>query len=254
MRFSKNGRSLWQRIGRRIQRMRQGRLKSFSSYTPYVAGKRGLEIGGPSAIFREAILPLYDQIGQLDNCDFARETAWANHKDSFVFHPDKVPGSTLFCDGSELAIVPDQTYDVLFSSHNLEHFANPVKALREWRRVLKDTGALVLVLPDYRQTFDHHRTPTPVDHMFEDYENRVGEDDMTHLAEILEKHDLRLDPAAGTKEEFHRRSLNNFENRCFHHHVFDENNSRELLVRAGFEVAAVELAYPFHICLLARVA
>jgi hypothetical protein len=54
-------------------------------------------------------------------------------------------------------------------------------------------------------------------------------------------------------EEFHRRSLDNFNNRCLHHHVFDASNSRELLVRSGLEVLAVELALPNHIFLLARV-
>jgi hypothetical protein len=73
------------------------------------------------------------------------------------------------------------------------------------------------------------------------------------LPEILEKHDLMRDVAAGSIQNFQERSLNNFSNRCLHHHVFDENNSCELLSRAGFAVLAVELAVPFHICLLAVV-
>jgi ubiquinone/menaquinone biosynthesis C-methylase UbiE len=82
------------------------------------------------------------------------------HRD-FHFPPRKTPGETLFCDGSALVDVPDSTYDVLLSSHNLEHFANPIKALKEWRRVLRPNGALVLVLPKYRETFDHLRQPLP---------------------------------------------------------------------------------------------
>jgi hypothetical protein len=74
-----------------------------------------------------------------------------------------------------------------------------------------------------------------------------------HLPEILEKHDFSLDPGTASLEEFHRRSLDNFNNRCLHHHVFDASNSRELLVRSGLEVLAVELALPNHIFLLARV-
>lgn len=222
-------------------------------YLPYVSGKRGLEIGGPSGIFKKGnVLPIYEEIGNLDNCDFSESTVWAKHTKSFIFNPKRAPGNTLFLDGSNLVDVPDSNYDIILSAHNLEHFANPIKALKEWQRVLTPNGTLVLVLPYYRETFDHLREPTKVDHMFEDFEQDVGEDDLTHLSEILEKHDLKRDVAAGSKEDFHKRSLANFSNRCLHHHVFDEHNSHELLSRAGFEILAVELAAPFHICLLAR--
>jgi ubiquinone/menaquinone biosynthesis C-methylase UbiE len=137
-------------------------------------------------------------------------------------------------------------------SHSLEHIANPVKALKEWQRVLKPNGALILSLPYYRNTFDHRREPTSVDHMLKDFEENVGEDDLTHLPEILEKHDLTMDLAAGSKQEFHKRSLENFSNRCLHHHVFDENNSRQLLSRIGFDVLSLNSVIPPHICILAR--
>ncbi len=94
--------------------------------------------------------------------------------------------------------------------------------------------------------------PTSVDHMLEDFRQDTQEDDLTHLPEILEKHDLSRDPGAGSIEEFRRRSLDNFHNRCLHHHVFDETNSRELLSRCGMNVVAVESA-DFHIFLLAQI-
>jgi SAM-dependent methyltransferase len=254
MRFlKKNGMSPLRRISRRIKLMRQGRLKNFGTYLPYVYGKGGLEIGGPSAIFKRGnVLPIYEQIGTLDNCDFSKSNVWANHTESFTFDPQKASGKTLFCEASALVDVSDSSYDFVLSSHNLEHLANPIKVLREWQRVLRPDGALVLVLPYYRETFDHRRKPTSVDHMFHDYEENTGEDDLKHLSEILEKHDLARDPGAGSWENFHQRSLDNISNRCLHHHVFDEHNSRELLSRVGFEVLDLDLALPFHICILAR--
>lgn len=33
--------------------------------------------------------------------------------------------------------VPDKSYDFVISSHVLEHFVNPIKALREWKRIAK---------------------------------------------------------------------------------------------------------------------
>jgi hypothetical protein len=162
------------------------------------------------------------------------------------------PGSSFFCDGSNLVPIGDRSYDFILSAHNLEHFANPVKALSEWKRVLRPGGTLVLVLPNYRKTFDHRRTPTPVAAMLADFEQNVGEEDLSHLPEILALHDLKRDRAAGTFAEFKTRSFDNFNNRCLHHHVFDENNSRELLSALDFQVLTVNLAPPFHLSLLAR--
>jgi ubiquinone/menaquinone biosynthesis C-methylase UbiE len=243
-------------LQRRLRIERKGppsEVRSFRKYLPYIEGKNGLEIGGPTGIFREGdIVPVYGHIGTLDNCDFSISTAWAKHTQSFEFNPRKAPGKTFFCDGSALTPIGDSTYDVLLSSHNLEHFANPVKALKEWRRVLRPGGALILILPFYKATFDHRRKPTSVEHMLNDFEVKMGEDDLTHLPEILEKHDLACDVGAGTPEEFHKRSLDNFSNRCLHHHVFDEHNSRKLLSRCAYEVLALDFRLPSHMCILAR--
>jgi hypothetical protein len=88
--------------------------------------------------------------------------------------------------------------------------------------------------------------------MLEDFERNTQEDDLSHLPDILQAHDLSMDRAAGSADEFRSRSLNNFTNRCLHHHVFNERNSRDLLTSVGMEVLAVESAFPYHIFLLAR--
>ena len=88
--------------------------------------------------------------------------------------------------------------------------------------------------------------------MLEDYELGRDEKDLTHLEEILELHDLSRDPGAGSRDQFRQRSLQNFENRCLHHHVFDEHNSRQLLEASGLAVEILELAKPFHVAILAR--
>jgi len=88
--------------------------------------------------------------------------------------------------------------------------------------------------------------------MLQDYDQNIQDYDLTHLPEILLMHDLSMDRSAGTREAFRERSQKNFTNRCLHHHVFDEINSRELLIQAGMDVLAVETALPYHIFLLAR--
>ena len=47
-----------------------------------------------------------------------------------------------------------------------------------------------------------------------DYENGTPETDMTHLDEILDKHDYALDAHSGGPEKFRVRAMDNFTNRC----------------------------------------
>lgn len=235
-------------------RLLQGRLRCYRMAAALVEGKAGIEIGGPSKVFNNsrAWLPIYRHIGQLDNCDFSNTTTWAHHSERFTFDSRKAAGRNIFADGSNLAMVPDHTYDFVLSSHNLEHFANPVKALKEWQRITVKGGTLILVLPNYRYTFDHRRQPTSVSHMLADFEQNTPESDLTHLSDVLQNHDLSFDKASGTPEQFRIRSMANFDNRCLHHHVFDEQNARELLVALHMNVLAVETAWPFNIFLIAQ--
>lgn len=232
----------------------RGRLRCHKLALSLVNQKTGLEIGGPSDIFRRwpAPLPLYDYVAALDNCDFSRNTVWVQHQASYIFSTRKAPGSVICSEGSVISAVTDSSYDFILSCHNLEHFANPVKALKEWQRIGRPGGGLILVLPDHTRTFDHRRPPTPVSHMLEDFARNTQEDDLTHLPEILEAHDFTMDPGAGSMEQFQKRSLENFTNRCLHHHVFNETNSRELLEATGLKVLATERVWPNSIFLIAR--
>ncbi len=232
----------------KVRSLAQRKVRCFALANSLIQDKIGLEIGGPSEIFGRKWMPLYPSIRQLDNCNFSEQNVWAKQA-SEILRP---PGNDFVADGSNLTSVPDSTYEFVLSSHNLEHFANPVKALKEWQRVARPGGTLILAVPNYRYTFDHRRTPTRVEHMLLDFERGTPESDMTHLDEILDKHDLSRDQWAGSHETFRERSLRNFENRCLHHHVFEETNTRELLRAVGMEVLAIETAWPIHIFAIAR--
>jgi SAM-dependent methyltransferase len=232
------------------------RLKARELFVEEVRDKCGLEIGGPSGTFRDSgLVPLYRYVKSLDNCVFARTTIWEGtreHGGPFLFDERKDAGCNYVVDATDLEGITPHMYDFLLSAHNLEHIANPIRALRDWMRAVKPGGALILILPNYQKTFDHRRTPTPVSHMLEDAARGTTEDDSTHLEEVLALHDFSRDPIGGDYAAFRDRVLNNVLHRTVHHHVFDEHNSRSLLETVGNTVEHVELAPPHHIVILAR--
>ena len=218
--------------------------------------KAGLEIGGPSRVFSpRGIVPVYRRAARIDNINFASGTAWESDlRDGgeFKFESSKPPGRQFLREATCLTHLPDAAYDFILSSHCLEHVANPLAALREWGRVTRDGGHLLLILPDPPGTFDHRRPTTTLAHLREDFDRHTGEDDLTHLPEILALHDLTRDPAAGSAAEFRERGARNPENRCLHHHVFDLKLMQEALAESGWEVLGTEQVRPIHLVALAR--
>lgn len=198
-------------------------------FTLHIEDKHGIEIGGPSLLFKTT-LPLYQKIRGLDGVNFTDSTVWEGKIKSgltFNFIGNR-RGMQFLSDGTELSTIHDASYDFVLSSNCLEHIANPLKALAEWKRILKTQGALILALPNKKSNFDHNRPVTPFDHLVDDFNNDMTEDDLTHLDEILKLHDLSLDHSAGDINSFKARSLDNFRNRTLHHHVFDLNSMRAM--------------------------
>ena len=240
----------------RVRGLLAGRATSFSIYKNQLVGKSGIEIGGPSQVFsKRGIFPAYPIVGNLDNCNYCNSTVWsgvAEHRATYRFDPNKHDGQQHIAEATAMEKLPSGAYDFVLSSHMLEHSANPILALSEWKRLLKDDGILVLLLPDKKHTFDHRRPTTTMTHLIADFNAGTKEDDLTHLPEILALHDLERDPEAGDMATFKARSMRNFENRCLHQHVFDAQLAVDLVEHAGLQVKAVEEIRPHHILLVVQ--
>lgn len=243
------------RVRRKIGRLLTRRLGSFARFRNLFEERVGLELGGPSRIFgRRGLFPVYPLAARIDNCDFGDQTTWRGRIDSgesFRYDSRRPPGRQFFGEATALSFAAAASYDFVLSSEVFEHCANPLKALHECKRILRPEGALFLVLPHKEATFDHRRPVTRLQHLLEDFERDTDEHDLTHLAEILELHDLALDPLAGDRESFRLRSQKNFENRCLHHHVFDTRLAVEMVDLTRLQILAAEPACPDHITLLA---
>jgi ubiquinone/menaquinone biosynthesis C-methylase UbiE len=78
--------------------------------------------------------------------------------------------------GDELPL-PDESEGFVISSHVLEHFPDPIKALKEWYRVIRKGGYIFAIVPHRDRTFDKSRPRTT-------------------LAELIERHATGLIPCA----------------------------------------------------------
>jgi len=200
------------------------------------------------------LIPVYPLAGTMDNVNFASQTIWEGaikEGGTFRFHPGKPAGVQFIGEGADLRMIADCAYDFVLSSHMLEHSANPLGALAEWRRVLKPGGALILVVPHRDGTFDHRRPVTTFSHLVDDFTRSTGEDDLTHVEESLDLHDPSMDPDAHGID-LRERAGRNLEFRALHHHVFDTQLVVSAVEHAGFELSAVEPQQPYHVVVVAR--
>jgi SAM-dependent methyltransferase len=240
-----------ERVRSRIDSMRKDR--PLLAAAGLFEGAVALEPGGPSALFgADGLVPVYPRLASLDTLDYAEQTLWSDAPQTE--EPALAPlRRRLIAEAGHLPEVPDDSYDAVLSSHVLEHLANPLGALAEWRRIVRPGGHVLLIVPHRDGTFDHRRPVTSLEHLESDAERETGEDDLTHLEEILRLHDLERDPGAPDRETFERRCRDVATTRALHHHVFVSQLVAEACSAAGLEVLLLRPKRPLNIVCLCRV-
>jgi len=225
--------------------------RSFRECRDLFRERTGLEIGGPSALFdRYGLFPIYPLLARLDNCNFHFRTIWEGEIQEgpcYQYDRRRGPGYQFVREAADLTGIPSERYQVLLSSHCLEHIANPLKAMREWLRVLVPDGLVVLVVPHRDAACDHRRPVTTLAHMIDDFEQGRDEDDRTHVPEALALHDRDRDAGRPTREEFIQRTEANATNRALHHHVFVSETVAALMDHLGLQILTLEPLRPLHI-------
>jgi len=63
--------------------------------------------------------------------------------DLWDLHSTTLRGDATYMDG-----IADNTYDYVMASHILEHLENPAEALRNWLRITKEGGYLIVCVPE----------------------------------------------------------------------------------------------------------
>jgi anaerobic magnesium-protoporphyrin IX monomethyl ester cyclase len=125
----------------------------------YCAGK-GLEIGGSA----------HNPFGlNTLNVDFtdSMDTKFKKEEVELCGQALKVD---IVANGDDIPL-PDESQDFIVSSHVIEHFPDPIKALIEWDRLVKPGGIIFMIVPHKERTFDKERDCTALEHLVEDFEN-----------------------------------------------------------------------------------
>ncbi|PSQ29853.1 SAM-dependent methyltransferase [Halobacteriales archaeon SW_6_65_46] len=105
------------------------------------SGDRVLDVGCGTGFATEGLLGYTDDVYALDQSDGQLSKAFAK------FGRD---GDVRFYRGdAERLPFADDSFDALWSSGSIEYWPNPVAALREFRRVTKPGGTVLVVGPDY---------------------------------------------------------------------------------------------------------
>jgi SAM-dependent methyltransferase len=237
-----------------VSYLRRPSKRRLIRYSYQLHAKKGLEIGGPSAQFSlMGSFPVYLFANSIDGVNYSNETIWEGsirEGNNYRYHTRT--GFQFIKEATDLTGIANASYDFVLSCHSLEHVANPLKAIKEWMRILKPGGKLVLILPDKQFTFDINRPYTTMDHLLQDYRMNVEEDDTTHFAEILQAHDVQADPGQTSAAELEELLRHNFQTRRAHHHVFSLDLVKEMLEFSGCKVLYQQAEKPFHLITVAE--
>ncbi len=241
-------------IEKGIRKFFPKRIADWKNIANRLKNKKGLEIGGPSFAFtKDGFLPVYDYVKDLDGCNFSTNTVWeGNISEGNNYNFGDRKGFQHISDGSDLHKIEDGHYDFILSCHSIEHIANPIKALKEWKRVIKNEGYMLLIVPHKDQTFDHKRPVTTLEHLIDDFNNKTEETDTTHFQEVNTLHDISKDEGINDSFSLKERTKDNFNNRCVHHHVFNSPLLVKLADYLHLRVITLQHFNPFHIVILLK--
>ena len=140
----------------------------------YLLGLKGIEIGGAS----------YADYG-IDAINIDRIDTNVNNN---IYYDEQTKNSgylkkvDLISKGDDLPF-KDNTIDFVFTSHVIEHFYDPIKALKEWYRVIKKDGYIFIIAPHKERTFDKDRERTTLQELIDRHKGTLQLDnkfDDTH--------------------------------------------------------------------------
>lgn len=208
-------------------------MSTFEKVVRALRGKNGIEFGGPTELFDKPQhgMHLYPYVN-LDGGNIISDNYFQSNLGlNFVYGGNIGKQYDVDCT-NESQLQKLKKYDFVLTSHAIEHFANPIKTLKLWEKyILNDGGYILTIVPDYQYCFDRKRPLTKIQHLVQDFEYDMGEDDKTHIEEQKELHDWDY----GGHPQFYELCEINELTRVVHHHTFDIELVEELFDYCGFK-------------------
>jgi SAM-dependent methyltransferase len=128
----------------------------------YLHGLCGIEIGGSGRSFGlDGQKGSYANIDIIDAETRAKGKGWKKSQLVNILSP-----------GDDLPFKSD-VFDYVFSSHVIEHFFDPIKAINEWFRVIKKGGYIFMIIPHKERTYDRNREITSFTELKNRHENKI---------------------------------------------------------------------------------
>src|SRR5579863_7989152 len=122
-------------------------------------GLEGIEIGGSA----------HNPFGlKTRNVDYTGEMTTCYKEEEVRMCGEALPVD-IVAPGDQLPL-EDSSVDFVVSSHVIEHFPDPIKALKEWYRVVKPGGYLYIIAPHKERTFDKERNRSTLAELIERHE------------------------------------------------------------------------------------
>jgi SAM-dependent methyltransferase len=189
---------------------------------------RGLELGPLNRP-----LPVHPGM-QMSYVDRADQATLQREFPKLAHH---IPRVDVLDDAETLATVAPASYDFLVAAHVIEHMRNPIGALLNWLRVVRDGGLIYLVVPDKRRTFDERRVRTTLEHLVLDFREPSADRDFEHYLDYATFAHHRTGDDAVT--EARRLRDTGF---SIHFHVFLPQDVVRLVQWMDGQVAPVQVA------------
>jgi SAM-dependent methyltransferase len=128
-------------------------------------------------------------------------------------------------DGETLTSIAGSSLDFVIANHFIEHCENPLGAIKNMLRVLKNQGIIYISIPDKRFTFDVDREITSTEHIIRDYEHGPAHSKKGHFEEWARV----VDKVPEESVEENVRSLLK-SNASIHYHVWTQTEILEMLL------------------------
>lgn len=142
----------------------------------YLTGS-GLEIG---AFASPTLVPLGAKVKYVDRVPASHWRDYPEYQNIKPVNPDVIG------DGALLTTIPDSSVDYVMCFQMLEHVPNAMEAMKNWIRVMKPSGILIIAIPDKRFTRDSTRELTSIEHFVRDFEDGPQLSAEDHYRDIAE--------------------------------------------------------------------